>query len=183
MSEKYKIRDQERLYFVTFSVVQWINVFTRPVYKDLLVESLKYCQENKGLNIFAWCIMTNHIHLIIGWNSENKIEDIIRDFKKYTSVAITRAIKENQQESRKEWLLWMFRKLAEKSNKHQKYCFWQNEYHPIELSSNHLMQQKLDYIHSNPIEEGIVREPQDYVYSSAIDYAGGKGLLKINFIE
>lgn len=127
--------------------------------------------------------MTNHIHLIIGRNSENKIEDIIRDFKKYTSVAITRVIKENEQESRKEWLLWMFRKLAEKSSKHQKYCFWQNEYHPIELSSNHLMQQKLDYIHSNPVVEGIVREPQDYVYSSAIDYAGGKGLLKINFIE
>ncbi|WP_425391424.1 transposase [Ekhidna sp.] len=87
MSEKYKIRDQERLYFVTFCVVQWFNVFTRPVYKDLLVESFKYCQENKGLNIFAWCIMTNHIHLIIGRNSENKIEDIFRDFKKYSLLA------------------------------------------------------------------------------------------------
>lgn len=75
-------------------------------------------------------------------------KDIIRDFKKFTAVKMIKAIKENPQESRKEWLLWMFRKLAEKSNKHQKYCFWQNEYHPIELSDAKMMQQKLDYIHT-----------------------------------
>ncbi|WP_420578048.1 REP-associated tyrosine transposase [Ekhidna sp.] len=173
MSEKYKIKNQDRIYFITFSVVQWINVFTRTEYKDLILENLKYCQQKKGLVIYAWCIMTNHIHLIIGRNSDHKIQDIIRDFKKYTSVVITKAIAENQQESRKEWLLWMFGKLAEKSSKHQKYCFWQNEYHPIELSDNQMMSQKLDYIHNNPILEGIVREPQDYLYSSAIDYAGG----------
>ncbi len=183
MSEKYKIRDQDQIYFVTFSVVQWIDFFTRPVYKDLILENLRFCQENKGLMIYSWCIMSNHIHMIVGRNSENKIQDIIRDFKKFTSVKMIKAIEQNHQESRKEWLLWMFRKLAEKSNKHQKYCFWQNEYHPIELSSNQMMEQKLNYIHNNPVEERIVNEPQDYVYSSAIDYAGGKGLLRVSFIE
>jgi putative transposase len=183
VSEKYKIRDQDKIYFVTFSVVQWIDVFTRPDYKNILIENLKYCQENKGLEIYGWCLMSNHIHLIVGRNGKEEIQDIIRDFKKYTSVKITKAIEENPKESRREWLLWMFRKLAEKSNKHQKYCFWQNEYHPIELSDPMIMQQKLDYIHNNPLEEQIVNNPEDYRYSSAIDYAGGKGLIDIKFIE
>ena len=126
--------------------------------------------------------MTNHIHLIVGRNGVYKIEDIIRDFKKYTSVQMIKTIKENGQESRKEWLLWMFRKLAEKSSKHQKYCFWQNEYHPIELSDNQMMQQILDYIHENAVVEQVVANTQEYLYSSAIDYSGGKGLLDVKLI-
>jgi putative transposase len=145
VSEKYKIRDQDKIYFVTFSVVQWIDVFTRPDYKNILIENLKFCQKNKGLEIYGWCLMSNHMHIIVGKEGQEKIQDIIRDFKKFTTVKMIKAIKENHQESRKEWLLWMFRKLAEKSNKHQKYCFWQNEYHPIELSDAKMMQQKLDY--------------------------------------
>ncbi len=183
MSEKYKIRDQEKLYFVTFAVVQWIDVFTRVEYNDLLIANLKHCQEKKGLEIYGWCIMTNHIHLIVGQAGGIKIQDILRDFKKYTAVQLVKAIASSSQESRKEWLLWMFRKLAERSNKHKKYCFWQNQYHPIELSSNLLMQQKLDYIHENPVKAGFVVEPQHYRYSSAIDYAGGKGLIDIKMIE
>lgn len=183
MSVKYKIRNQDELYFVTFSVVQWIDIFTRPIYKDLIVENLKYCQKEKGLEIYAWSIMTNHMHLIVGRNGEVNIEDIIRDFKKYTAVVLCKAIENNPQESRKKWLLWMFHKLAEKSKKHQKYCFWQNEYHPIELATNEMMQQKLDYIHHNPVEAGWVSEPEHYVYSSAIDYSGGKGLLEVKFIQ
>lgn len=183
MSEKYKIRDQDKLYFVTCSVVEWIDVFTRPIYKDILLDSLRYCQKEKGLEVYGWCIMTNHIHLIIGRGGESKVEQIIRDFKKYTSVQLVRAINSNRQESRKKWILWFFKKLAEKSNKHQKYCFWQEGYHPIELSTNKIMQQKLDYIHLNPAEEGMASEPEHYLYSSARDYSEVKGLLDIEFIE
>ncbi len=183
MSQKYKIRNQDCIYFVTFSVVQWIDLFTRPVYKDLLIENLTYCQKHKGLEIYAWCIMTNHIHLIIGRSGDNQIQDIIRDFKKFTSVKLAREIEHNIHESRQTWLLNIFREIAEKSSKHQKFKIWQNDYHPIELSSNSLMQQKLDYIHQNPIKAQIVAEPEHYLYSSAIDYAGGKGLLPIKFIE
>ncbi|MEO9869928.1 transposase [Ekhidna sp.] len=107
----------------------------------------------------------------------------MRDFKKYTSVALIKQIQQNTQESRREWMLWMFRKLAEKSNKHQKHCFWQNEYHPIELADNQVMQHKLDYIHQNPVIEGLVDEAEHYLYSSARDYTGGKGLINIRFIE
>jgi len=183
MSEKYKVRDQSKLYFVTFAVGYWIDVFTRPEYKEILVSSLIHCQENKGLEIYGWCIMSNHVHLIVGTNGKNKIEDTIRDFKKYTSVHVCKAIESNVQESRREWMLWMFSRLASKSKKHTKYSFWQNEYHPIELSTNEMMNQKLNYIHENPVKEGIVYNAEDYMYSSAIDYAGGKGKIDVSFIE
>jgi putative transposase len=104
MSEKYKIHDQNKLYFVTFATVGWIDVFTRREYRDLLLESLRHCQKQKGLEIYAWCIMSNHIHLIVGREGESKIEEIIRDFKKFTSVHIVRAIEANKSESRRECL-------------------------------------------------------------------------------
>ncbi|MBC3540112.1 transposase [Rufibacter sediminis] len=183
MSEKYKARNQENIHFITFAVVGWADVFTRREYKDLLVESLQYCQEKKGLQIFGWCIMSNHLHLALRTDERFPLAAVVRDFKKYTSVALVRAIQENIQESRKEWLLALFRTTAEGSSKHQKFQFWQNQYHPVELTGNELQQRCLDYIHNNPIEAGFVREPESYVYSSAIDYAGGKGLLNITHME
>ncbi|WP_026463867.1 REP-associated tyrosine transposase [Adhaeribacter aquaticus] len=183
MSEKYKVRDQEKIYFITFAVVQWVDVFTRQVYKDLVIESLQHCRKQKGLEIYAWCIMSNHLHLALGTAGQHPLPDIVRDFKKYTSVALIRTIAENPQESRKDWMLEIFRTAAENSSKHQKYQFWQNQYHPIELSDNDKQQRCLNYIHNNPVVAGLVSEATHYVYSSAIDYAGGKGLLGIKFME
>lgn len=183
MSEKYKIRNQEKTYYVTFAVINWIDVFTRREYIEILLSSLQFCQKEKGLEIYAWCIMSSHVHFILGTEGKNKLEDIVRDFKKYSSVQICRAIESNPVESRREWLLWMFKRAAAKTNKHVKYCFWQNEYHPIELSDNNMMDQKLEYIHMNPVVAGLVEEPWHYTYSSAKDYTGMKGLLKIKFIN
>lgn len=182
MSEKYKVRDQSKLYFITFATIGWVDVFTRYQYCDILLESLRFCQKEKGLEVYAWCIMSNHVHLIVGSSAKNRLEDIVRDFKKYTSVHICRAIEANRQESRSEWMLSVFREAATQSSKHQKYMFWQNQYHPIELSGNKMMDQKLNYIHNNPVKARMVYEPEDYVYSSAVDYAGGTGLLDIMFI-
>src|ERR1700761_4133048 len=84
MSHKYKFHDQERPYFVTFSVIRWIDVFTRREYKDILVDSFKYCIEKKGLRLYAWVIMSNHVHLIIGTNGK-PMQDILRDVKRHTS--------------------------------------------------------------------------------------------------
>ena len=139
MSEKYKVSNQDSLYFVTFSVVQWVDLFTRPVYNDILVDNLKYCQKNKGLEIYAWCIMTNHIHLIVGRDGNNEIQNIIRDYKKYTSVKLVREVEDSICESRQSWLLKIFSEAAEKSSKHQKYKIWQSDYHPIELFDNSIM--------------------------------------------
>src|SRR4051794_33460783 len=103
MGRKYKIRDQEKIYFVTFTVVNWIDVFVRDTYRNIFIDSLKFCQEHKGLEIYAYCLMTSHVHLIIGSKAENNLEDIIRDFKSYTSHHIRKEIEENNIESRKEW--------------------------------------------------------------------------------
>ena len=102
MSSKYKVGEDAIAHFVTFSVVGWVDVFSRESYKEIFVNSLKHCQENKGLKLHAWVIMTNHVHLIISSES-NKLQDIVRDLKKYTSKKITAAIQENPTESRKEW--------------------------------------------------------------------------------
>lgn len=176
MSRKYKFHNPEGVYFVSFAVQGWTDVFTRNEYKNILVENLKYCQENKSLEIFAWCIMTNHVHLILRAGGEILLQDILRDYKKFTSKAIIKAIEENFQESRKEWLLQQFKT-------DEGIRFWRGDNKPVELWSNKVIDQKIDYIHNNPVEEGLVFRPEDYVYSSAADYAGEKGLLDVIVIK
>ena len=178
MSRGYKFHDQERPYFVTFSVVRWIDVFTRREYKDILVDSLKYCIENKGLELYAWVIMSNHVHLIIG-TKDQPMQDILRDIKRHTSKMLLKAISENAQESRRGWLLWFFEREGRQNPNNETYQFWQQGNHPIELWSNIVIDQKLDYIHNNPVTAGWVDEPEHYLYSSARDYADGKGLIDI----
>jgi putative transposase len=172
VSRKYKIRNQDKLYFVTFTVIHWLDVFIRREYKDIFLDSLRYCQKNKGLEVCAYCIMSSHVHMIIGRNGEESLEGIIRDIKKFTSVKIIEAIKANPQESRKEWLVWLFERAGKKNSNNTRYQFWQQHNHPIELSTNEIIEQKLEYIHQNPVEAGIVLQPEDYLYSSAINYAG-----------
>lgn len=82
------IRLTKELYFITSTVVDWMDVFTRPVYKHIVVDSLKYCQDHKGLELFAWVLMTNHLHMIAGANGTPQIGDVLRDFKKFTSKGI-----------------------------------------------------------------------------------------------
>ncbi len=172
MSRKYKIRDQDKLYFVTFTVIQWLDVFIRREYRDIFLDSLKYCQQHKGLEVCAYCIMSSHVHLIIGRHGEPSLESIVRDIKKYTSIKIVEAIRSNPQESRKEVLLWLFEQAGAKNSNNTRYQFWQQHNHPIELSTNEIIDQRLSYVHNNPVEAGIVLSPEDYLYSSAVNYAG-----------
>ena len=182
MSSKYKVGEDAIPHFVTFSVVGWIDVFSREQYKELFVESLKYCQEKKGLVLHAWVVMTNHAHLIISSNT-NKIENIVRDLKKYTSKQIIKAIQENPSESRKEWMLNIFSHAGKSNNNNKDFQFWKQDYHPIELNTAEKLTQRLDYLHENPVRSGLVWEPWHYKYSSAIDYYTTEpGLLKIEHL-
>jgi len=182
VSTKYKIRNQEALHFVSFATVEWVDVFTRPSYKDVIIDSLKYCQQNKGMILYAWCLMTNHVHLLISSDGRNRQEEIIRDFKKFTSKKCLELIESNSNESRKNWMLWIFKSAGTKNINNTKHQFWRQDNHPIELDSNELMDQKLKYIHHNPVEEGIVDIPEEYLYSSARNYAGRPGLIKVELI-
>lgn len=179
----YKIRNKEGTYFITFAVVEWVDVFTRKEYRDLVLESLKYCQESKGLIVYAWCIMSNHLHLILG-SKENNLSDILRDFKKFTSKALLEAISSNEKESRKEWMLEIFRSQGAKNSRNKTYQFWRQENHPVELYSEEFTKQKLNYLHMNPVVAGIVDREEAYLYSSCKDYYEGKkvGLLQIEWL-
>ena len=171
------------LYFTTSTVIDWMDVFTRPVYKHVVVESLRYCQAQKGLDIYAWVLMTNHLHLIAGSNkADTTIGDILRDFKKFTSKGIVKAIQDNDHESRKEWLLdrcW-FRGVND--SKITNYKFWQEGNHIETIYSYEFFRQKLDYIHNNPVRQEIVERPKEYLYSSARDYCGDRGLIDVTLL-
>ncbi|RCH53859.1 transposase [Mucilaginibacter hurinus] len=184
MATRYRFGNNELPHFITFAVVNWIDVFTREAYKEILLGSLKFCIENKGLRLHAWVIMSNHVHLIASAKEGVKLSDIMRDFKKYTSWQIIAAIKENLQESRKDWMLWMFKRAGSKNINNDVYQFWQQDNHPIELSTNLMMDQRLDYLHQNPVKAGIVTEAQHYKYSSAVDYySDTDGLIPIHVIR
>ena len=177
MSRNYKFHNPEGLYFVSFAVVEWLDVFTRNEYKNILLDSLTYCQSNKSMEIMAWCVMTNHVHLIFrSLDGENPAK-ILGDLKRYTSKKIVSAILDNPRESRKEFLLSKFKKAAMYSSNVNNYQFWRHDNKPIELWSSKVIEEKINYIHNNPVEAGLVFKPEDYMYSSAIDYAGEKGLL------
>jgi len=127
--------------------------------------------------------MSNHLHLIAA-AKENNLSDILRDFKKFTSKQIIKAIQDNEHESRKEWMLEIFTKAGEANSRNSEYQFWRQDNHPIELYSSAFVFQKLSYIHNNPVEAGIVDKPEEYLYSSARDYKHTKkcGLLDVVFI-
>lgn len=183
MSSKYRINDHQALHFVTFATIEWVDALSRPNYKDIIIDSLKYCQAKKGLVVYAYVIMNNHVHLIISACDGFNLSSILRDFKKHTSKTILKSIEDNNKESRKGWMLWLFRSAGTKNSNNTYYQFWQQDNRPIELSNNQMLDQRLNYIHQNPVAERTVNEPEHYVYSSAIDYSGGKGLLDITFIE
>jgi putative transposase len=177
----YKIRNPQGVHFVSFAVVEWVDVFTRRIYKDMVVESLRFCQKDKGLLLHGWCIMTSHVHLIIS-SETNTLSNILRDFKKFTSVEIVSAIAANAQESRKDWMLPIFRKAGKENIKNKVNQFWLQDNQPKECYSYDFTKQKLDYVHNNPVEEGIVDAAEDYIYSSARSYAGRPGLLKVDLL-
>ncbi len=169
MSRKYKFHDQSKLYFVSFAVIDWIDVFIRNEYRDILLDSLSYCQTNKGLEVYAFCIMTSHVHLIIGTSDEN-MENILRDMKGYTATRLKKALIENTTESRREWILERMQKAGSANSNNNSFQFWRQDNRPIELNTPAIMKQKLDYLHNNPVVAGFVSSPEEYLYSSEANY-------------
>ena len=169
MSRKYKFGESKGAYFISFTTVNWIDVFTRDVYFSVVTESLDYCRKNKGMEIYGYCIMPSHVHLIFR-SADADPSGLIRDFKGFTSRKLLKTIEENQQESRKEWMLWMFERAGSKKSNVEHRQFWQQHNKPIEIWSLHVFEQKLNYIHNNPVESGFVTDPIDWKYSSARNY-------------
>lgn len=177
MSTGYKIIEQDKLYFVTLQVVRWVDIFTRESYRKIIVQNLEYCQLHKGLEIYAWVLMSNHLHALVRSGTDN-LSGTLRDFKSFTSKKIIEEIALST-ESRKDWMLNLFKDAANEHQRNSHHQFWTHENHAELIYSNKFIEQKLNYIHQNPVKAGIVSKPEDYVYSSAKNYAGEKGLISV----
>ena len=181
MSEKYKFTDPEGTYFVMTTTVGWVDLFTRSELKHIVINSLRYCQRKKGLRIHAWVLMPSHLHMIASTMGV-PMDRIMGDFKKFTAKELIKAI-DTPFESRKSWILDLFGEVSDRLNRVRNYKVWQDGNHPILLTKPKFTRQKMDYIHNNPVAAEIVREPEDYLYSSAGDYGSRrKGYLAIDFI-
>ncbi len=181
MSQGHQIYNQHALYYLTFQIVKWVDIFTRVEYKEIVVNSFEYCRKNKGLELYAYMIMTNHIHLIARSHESHKLSDTIRDFKKFTANQLLERIR-LPNESRSDWMLKRFEFAAKEHARTSEFQVWTHENHAVELFSKEFTQQKLDYIHQNPVRSGIVDAPEDYVYSCARNYAGLKGRIEIDLL-
>ena len=164
-------------YYLTLTVVGWVDVFTRNNHKDALIDSLRYCIKNKGLNVYAYCLMSNHLHMVVNCNEPFQLKDVVRDFKRHTVKTIIGQII-NAPESRREWMLREFAAEGDKNARNKTYKFWQSGNHAIELFTEKFVWEKINYIHNNPVKEKFVKKPQEWLYSSASNYWYGEGLLE-----
>ena len=176
MGYAYSIKDQHGVYFITCTVKHWVDVFSRKLYATIIIDSLRYCQQNKSLLIYGWVIMTNHLHLIVSCPPPHKLSDVIRDFKKYTSKQIFTAIMDNPKESRKRWLGWLLKE-------GDSIQFWEPDNHSEAVHSKKFFAQKLNYIHQNPVRAQITDIEEAYLFSSARDFYGKKGLLELSSFD
>ena len=181
MPYAYQIHKQDAAYFLTPTIVEWADALMRPEHKNLICESLNFCVQEKGLEIFAYVIMSSHMHMIARAKNAD-LSDIVRDFKKYTSNELLKSFQSGR-ESRKDWMLDLFKHGGHKQSNKSKNQVWQYNNHAEEVYSPSFTLSKIIYIHMNPVEAGLVARPEDYMYSSAIDYAGGKGLVQVSLIN
>lgn len=171
-------------YFLTLNVVDRTDVFIRPVFKQIVVESLNYFSAKKGLNVYGWCLMTNHLHLIVQATENFGLSLLANDFKKFT----TKLILENfdaESVVRRSWILKKFKGAGKRLWLIEKFRIWQTEIDPvhIDLENSDTINEYLELIHNNPVRNKIVSKAEDYLLSSARDYAGRKGLVNIQLYE
>ena len=134
----YLIQKQYHIHYLTCTIVDWADVFSRKCYKAIIIDSLAYCQKEKGLIVYAYVIMSNHIHLIAAAKEKSKgLSAIIGNFKRHTAKQILKTI-ESQQESRREWLLNLFAYHARFNRNNQNYQVWIQDNHPFETAIDKL---------------------------------------------
>ena len=166
MSELMKADVEDGTYFVTLTVVSWVDVFIRPAYCALVFESLEFCRKNKGLEVFEYALMPSHLHMIVR-RKHGLLSDTLRDFKSFTAKKLLAAIAGNERESRREWMMGLFRDHGRRSAQNTEFMFWQKTSHPELIQTSAFYLQKAQYIRNNPVVMGLVTEPEHYAWSSA----------------
>ena len=174
----WKIHQEIEVYFTTSTIVEWLPIFVDEVFLRILTKSLTFCIENKGLKIHGYVIMLNHIHLLS--SADGNISDIMRDFKTFTSHEIVKILKRK----RGRIPLQVFKQAASSDDKCLNYKVWQAGFHPIGIETESFYNQKLNYIHQNPVRKGYVAKPEYWFYSSAGYYEGsGESFLEIEMLR
>ena len=182
MSDKYKVSKGDEAYFVTFTIVEWIKVLENDEYKNLIIDSIQFCQKNKGLIVYGHCIMPNHVHMIIQAAGTYTVSEILRDLKKFTSRAIVMKLEEERPEGYLQIISHFFE--AGKALKRIKeYKVWQDDNMAKLIYRNKFLYEKLNYIHNNPVESGLCSFPWEYKYSSAVNYAGNEGVIHVELLS
>jgi putative transposase len=167
-------------YFITLNVADWVDVFVRPLYKLVMVDCLNYHIHSKGLLVHGWCLMSNHLHLLAAAEEGIPFQNLIRDMKKQMTQNILEAMAA-EPDLRKGWMLERFELASQSMKRLEKFQLWQNCSHPVLVQPGDQAQQQhyLQYIHENPVRDRIVDRPEDYVFSSARDYCGRPGMVRI----
>ena len=181
MPTGYQIENPAGTYFLTFQVIDWVDVFSRKIYRDIIIDSFNFCKKEKGLQIWAYVLMTNHVHCILSAKNEN-LPDLIRDFKRFTATTILKTM-DTIPESRKDWILKRFEFAARSNVRNGQHQFWTHENHAELIYSHDFLVQKMTYIHQNPVRAGWVEKPEDWMYSSIRNYLGLPSLLEINVMD
>lgn len=178
MRSSYKFsEDAKELYFVTFTIVEWIPVFFKTKYCDIFVSNLKFYRKEQGLKVHYLVIMPEHMHLIV--SSEKDVGKIIHNLKSYTAKEIIEYLKKDK----RKWILHLLKYYKKHHKTESEYQFWQEGSHPEMIISEKMLKQKIEYIHFNPVKTGLVTEPEDWKYSSAGYYARKESIMKFDEIE
>jgi putative transposase len=169
------------MYFISFAVVNWIDLFIRKEYKDIVLDSWRFCQKEKDLEIYGRCIMTSHVHMIVD-SKGRPLDKIVGEMKSFTSRDLRKAIENHAGESRKEWMLAMMYEAGLSNGNNNDWQLWQQSNQPIELTTIEMFYKSIQYIHRNPVETGMVEREEDYLYSSAGDFYEKRGLIELSYV-
>lgn len=169
--------DPQSCCFLTLSTADCVDVFIRPVYKQVIVHTLNHFIDMDKVALYAWCLMSNHLQLLVRCSSPCQLQDFENEFKAFTTDKIIEAI-DAEPEMRR---TWMMRHFQSHNNESAAYHIWQehSDSSILSSSSERIMLEHFEHIHQNPVRERIVDSPVEYRYSSARDYTGMKGLVKI----
>jgi putative transposase len=180
----HPIIPRDTCYFLTLNVVDKIDLFVRPAYKQVIADALNYFIAAREVVVYAWCLMSSHLHLVVKTKEDTGPAHFERDFKKYTTPELPKTI-ETEMDFRREWMMKRFEDFSKSLRRIEKFSLWQNCSGPVHIDTSqaNLVLDRIDHIHENPLREKIVELPEAYLYSSARDYAGLKGLVSVKVIQ
>ncbi len=169
---RYRFGDDHYPYFMTNTVVAWLPVFSQPDFAEVVLDSWRFLQRERDIDILAFVIMENHLHWIaVG----PQLSKRVGEFKSFTATTIIKQMQEKRYKTMLQEL--QFYKLRHKVD--QTHQLWQEGSHPQVIESDDVMWQKIEYIHNNPLRRGYVDDPTHWRYSSARSYAGQPGLIDV----